>query len=223
MGILGLSAPTVSGLLLITSFIAFSIGVATPNYSGLTNEVWNLPHNIKHLAIIRNHTRAWRWARSWTIGSALFSALGVLNLFSISRTAEDRFVSGAALLLMASSAILWIVGMGFQIGLEPQAAMQTKDVTEIPDWFRPVETWAVTLLLLSLLFGYLGTALIGWLILQMDLAAYWVGAFSIAIGVGGGLSLVSNYPRYPGTEYSIAAVPAWLYFILLVQGIALLV
>lgn len=214
---------TAAGLLLIIGFLTFILGISTPNYTGLDQSVWDVPHTKDHLDMIAAHMTAWQWARGWTVVSAFLIAFGLFMLTKLSSLQTLQMMGNAAFLTSFSAALLWAVAMGFQMGVEPFAGVETGKDAAIPNWFKFMEMWGLMLMLMVMIIGYISTAFIGLTLLYSAWAPPWLGWLSLIIGVLGGTSMITNWPRYPGTQYSIAGIPLWLYIIPLVLGIKLLI
>jgi hypothetical protein len=222
MELFGLSPLLITGIVLVIGFICFVVGGTTPNYTDLDQKVWSLPHGKEHLAMIRDNSRAWRWARAWTVASTIVVLVGVSMLALLLEEAGGTILALVAWLITLLGAVCWIVGIAFQMGVEPQVAEKTAKKSAMQEWFSAMEAWSIMLLGLSMTLGYLGLAFIGLALLQTELLPVWSGGLLLLLGLAGGVSMIANKPVYPDTDFSVAAVPAWLYVLFLFLGIILI-
>jgi hypothetical protein len=219
MELFGLSPLLITGIILAAGFICFAIGGATPNYTDLDQKVWNLPHTKEHLGMIRDNVRAWRWARAWTVASTVVVLLGVSMLALLLEEAGGTILALIAWLITLLGSVCWIVGIAFQMGVEPLVAEKMGKKSTMLEWFSAVESWSILLLSFWITLGYLGLVFIGLAVIQTGLLPVWLGGVLSLLGLAGGVAMIINKPVYPETNFSVAAVPAWLYVLYLLLGI----
>ncbi len=143
MELFGLSPLLITGIVLVIGFICFVVGGTTPNYTDLDQKVWSLPHGKEHLAMIRDNSRAWRWARAWTVASTIVVLVGVSMLALLLEEAGGTILALVAWLITLLGAVCWIVGIAFQMGVEPQVAEKTAKKSAMQEWFSAMEAWSV--------------------------------------------------------------------------------
>ena len=223
MNIFGIAAQDVVGIVFLAGVIAFALGASTPNYTGLDSRVYGTSSTQEYLEFIAPHHRAWRWSSLWIGIGTLFNLVGFGLLAVLLRNAGDQLLSEAGLLIFMSGVIFLFTTVAFRIGVETVAAKTLEETAAVPVWFEAMQAWNTTLGLSYMVLGYLATAIFGWALLETAVLPAWIGWLAIALGITGAPSILTNSPLYPGSKYSIAAVPAWLHIIPLIIGIALLV
>ena len=177
----------------------------------------------QYLQAIHANRRPWRWASAWIVAATVLNVLGFGLLSVLLRDVGGHLLGEAAQLVFLVGALLWIVVMAFRMGVEPIAAEALARAETVPDWFEPVQAWAMRLSLIYMVLGYVATAIVGWGLLQTAMLPAWLGWLSLGLGIGGALSLIFTIPRYADFEFSVAFIPLWLHVIPLILGITLLV
>ena len=222
MEVLGTAAPDIVGIVFLAGVVSMFVGISTPEYSGLDREIWGMPTK-QYLQAIHANRRPWRWASAWIVAATVLNVLGFGLLSVLLRDVGGHLLGEAAQLVFLVGALLWIVVMAFRMGVEPIAAEALARAETVPDWFEPVQAWAMRLSLIYMVLGYVATAIVGWGLLQTAMLPAWLGWLSLGLGIGGALSLIFTIPRYADFEFSVAFIPLWLHVIPLILGITLLV
>jgi hypothetical protein len=198
------------------------VAVSTPDYSGLTRQLWSVPSNRERLEIIASNRRGWQWSSLWWAAGSVLNVLGFGLLAVMMHQAGGSLLGEAATLSFLLAAALWIVAMAYRMSVETMVIGATDEASELPNWFKPLEAWSITIMLIYMGLGYFATALLGWALLQTAVLASWIGWLSLLFGTAAALLIVSNRPRYPGTDFSIAGLPILLHMMPLIIGVALL-
>lgn len=223
MEILAIAAQDVVGIVFLAGVVASLVAVSTPDYTGLTRQVWNVPSNRERLEIIASNRRAWQWSSAWWAAGSVLNVLGFGLLAVIMNQAGGSLPGEAASLTFLMAALLWIVAMAYRMSIEPGVTNADDDSSKLPNWFKPIETWIIFIMLFYMGLGYFAIALLGWALLQSAILPGWIGWLTLLFGAALALSIVSNRPRYPGTDFSIAGLPILLHLMPLIIGVALLV
>ena len=223
MDILGIAAQDLVGMLFLLAVVAFGYGVSIPRRAGMGPRVFGTASTQEYLEIIGSSPPAWRRSAAWIAVGSLFNLLGFGLLTVLLRQAGDYLLNEAGLLMFLMGILFIVMVMAFRIGVETLAAKAVAETDAVPDWFEAMQAWDTTLGLIYMVLGYVATGLFGWAILQTALLPAWIGWVSVVLGIAGALSMIANAPRYPGTDYSLAAVPAWMHIMPLIIGLALLI
>ena len=223
MEILGIVAQDAVGMIFIASFVVFGYGVSIPGNAGMDRSVFGTTTTEHFLDIIGSHPHAWRRSAAWLAAGNLLSMAGFGLVTLLTGEAGAPLLSVIAIIFFLISTIAWISGMTFRISIETFTAKTFKESTQIPDWFEPLQEWNNTMLMLYMELGYIATAMIGTALLQSSLLPDWIGWLTFGFGAGGAVSILTKRPKYPGTKYSIAAIPLWLHIMPLIIGITLII
>jgi hypothetical protein len=223
MEILGVVAQDIVGIVFLAGVVAAVVAVSTPDYTGLTRQVWNVPSDRNRLEIIAANPRAWRWSSAWWATGSVFNALGFALVAVMFRQAGESLLGEIAVLSFLLATALWLVAMAYRMGVEPHVMGATDSTTELPGWFKPVEAWSLYIMFIYMVLAYAAIGVLGWALLRTALLPDWIGWFSLIFGAAAALSMLFSIPRFPGTEYSIFGLPILLHLPPLIIGIALLV
>jgi hypothetical protein len=220
--ILGMSINQIAGVLFLAGVVAAMIAITTPTYTSLTSSVWDVPSDKGRLQMIAAHSGAWRWSSAWWAAGSVFNVFGFGLLAVMFRRNDENILGEIAMLCFALGAILWLAAMTYRMGLEPLVIELADDANELPEWFKPIEAWSLSMMLFYLVLAYTAIGISGWAQLRSDLVPDWVGWFSLIFGTGAALSMVMGIPRLPGTDYSIFGLPILPHLPPLIMGFALL-
>jgi hypothetical protein len=210
------------GAVFLAGTAAFAIGVIIPGAAGMDRSVFGTASTQKYLEIIGSNPRAWRKSAAWLGSGTLLNVLGVGLLASLHYGTSGQWLAEAARLTFVSGALFMILGLGFRMAVDPLVADLFAKASKVPAWFEAMQAWNMAVGMIYMALGYIAIAMLGASLLQSGLLAAWIGWLSLVFGISGALSIITNSPHYPGTDYSIAAVPFWLHIMPLVVGVALL-
>ena len=189
----------------------------------MDRRVFGTDSTKEFLEIIGVNTKAWRKSAAWLGIGTVLNILGIGLLTILINEAGGQLLGTSSLLIFLSGALFWIVGMAFRIGVEPLAAEQLAETSDVPAWFEGIQAWNTSLGLIYMVLGYIATAIVGWALIETSLVSVLIGLISLVFGAGGAISMLTNSPKYPGTEYSIAAIPLWLHLMPFLIGVALII
>lgn len=123
MEIFGIAAKQIVGIVFLAGVIATIIAVTTPDYSGLTRHVWNVPSDRDRLEIIAAHPGAWRWSSAWWAIGGIFR-FGLVAL--LLRQNNEALIGEIAVVCFILAVLLWLVAMAYRMGVEPLVIAATE-------------------------------------------------------------------------------------------------
>jgi hypothetical protein len=182
MEIFGIAAKQIVGIVFLAGVIATIIAVTTPDYTGLTRQVWNVPSDRDRLEIIAAHPGAWHWSSAWWAIGSIFSAIGFGLVAVLLRQNNEALIGEIAVVCFILAVLLWLVAMAYRMGVEPLVIAATEGADSLPDWFKPVEAWSLNIMLMYLILAYAAVGVLGWGLLRTALLPSWIGWFSVRQG-----------------------------------------
>lgn len=223
MDVFGIADQDIIGFVFIASFFVFGYGVSIPGNEGMDRSVFGTASTEQFLEIIGTNPGAWRRSAAWLAAGTILNTVGFGLIALLTAEAGAPLLSMSGLLVFLNSTIAWITGMAFRMSVETLAAENFTESKRIPNWFEPIQVWNTAMGMIYMELGYIATMTIGVALLQSSLLPGWIGWLTLVLGASGAVSIVTTRPKYPGTEYSIAAVPFWLHIMPFIIGAALII
>lgn len=208
-----MSSEHATGLVLAVSSLIWLIGAGLPPEP---TRVFSAGLE-EHLAIVLRNRGRWRLMNSLMIAGMIGSAAGV-TLFAVLLAGSSRMWAASVAYLVG--AVLWIVALSFRDTVIPSAAASAAEVGEPPTWLPALQDWTGQLFWIHMLISYAVIAVIGSVLVSVNLLAAWVGWFALSYGLLLGISFVAEWPK---SAWGPTAEPPFLIHIpMLIMGVALL-
>jgi hypothetical protein len=166
--------------LLVGSFVVFGAGAAVPASGG----VWWATKE-KAARWIVNHPEGWTFATTAFIVSMVMCIAG-LAVFSEYFLADEAQILGkAGFYVFLTGGLLWIIIMGFRLGVTPMGAEILVENGALPDYVTSLSQWESALFDIFSIAPFLASSIFGLALLKSRSFSNGLGWFSVAYGILG--------------------------------------
>ena len=163
---------------------------------------------------ITAHPNWWLFVNVFFALGIVVTGFGLTTFQSLLTGAGDRVFSAVAGMSFLIGTTLWLVLFTFNLSVVVWAARETASQGAVPAGSEAWLLWTEQIVILYMLLAYFSIAAFGGAILNTNLLANWMGWTSVAVGLGGVVSILLR-----GSGF---AIPLLIHIVPFTIGILLL-
>jgi hypothetical protein len=137
------------------------------------------------LLVIAASTPLWQSSLSLFISGVIVTALGFALLTRLLCESGERSFSHLALIAVLFAAVLMVIYLAFDLGVDPPAAQETARTGVVPGYYAPLSLWATALFYVYTVLAFSALALYGGALLVSRMLPRWLGWTAIIYGLAG--------------------------------------
>lgn len=166
--------------LLVGSFIVFAAGAAVPASGG----VWTATQEEAARWIVA-HPGGWAFATTAFIVSIVMCNAGLALFAEHFLQGDAQFLGKAGFYVYLTGALMWILVMGYRLGVIPVGAEFLVENGEVPEFFTPVSLWESAFFDMFETATFLASSIFGLALLKGRGGSNVLGWFAVAYGIFG--------------------------------------